>query len=159
MSYYLSIEHGRWFAHEKMKHQVANTPYAARICYTHADCGFSETPNGHGEFNDARANKRPSPSGYYGPYFASLPDGKKFSRFLVDGRVRPQLAAMCLMHMDTPSDSIVFVHDWERGYYQQWTLKLFDILSKQKRITALRPKPDAVSRLQALLAARPGFWR
>jgi hypothetical protein len=146
-----------------MKPQVANIPYAERICYTHADCGFvEETAAGkEGRFKDERANQRPSPTKFYHPYFAAIPSGQKFSRFLVDGRVRTQLAVLCLMHMSDPSDSIVFVHDWGRDYYQKWTLKIYDVISSHKRIVALRPKPNAIQLLQQLLQSsdNASFWR
>jgi hypothetical protein len=149
-----------------MKPQVANIPYAGRICYTHADCGFAEdTAAGQeGFFKDGKANQRPSPTAFYHPYFAAIPSGQKFSRFLIDGRVRSQLAVLCLMHMADPSDSVVFIHDWvdpSRDYYQKWTLKIYDIISVQKRIVALRPKLNAIQLLQQLLqsSGRPPFWR
>jgi hypothetical protein len=78
--------------------------------------------------------------------------GRKFSRFLVDGRVRTQLAVLCLMHMSDPSDSIVFVHDWGRGYYQKWTLEVYDVISRHST-SALQLSGQSQMRLSCAAAA------
>ena len=129
VSHYLSIEHGSWFANKHMKAEVAGSPWSNRVCYTHADCGFVEdtAPGREGWFMDERANARPSSTSFYNPYFEAVPQGQTFDRFLVDGRVRPQLALFSLMLMRTPEDAIVFVHDFSAvsREYQDITLEHF----------------------------------